>query len=71
MILLPADEAGLKILQLLGIEDKCIIEATIYIKANNFITANVTSLVRTDNKIETELETVLKKYKLVEIEEKG
>jgi len=68
------DQVGHKILQLLGIKDEYIMEATIHIKANDIITAEVTHLVCVDDKFvldeeETELETLLKKYKLVEIEE--
>ena len=68
------DKHGWKILESLGIDTKNAVEAVIKIKLNDLLTVEVTSLVKIDgnfvlNKDETDIEKVLKRYKLKEVKE--
>ena len=68
------DKHGWKILELLGIDAKNAVEATIKIKVHDLMTVEVTHLVKVDgnfvlNEEETDLERELKKYEFKEIKE--
>jgi len=68
------DKHGWKILELLGIDTKNAVEATIKIKVHNLMTVEVISLIKVDgnfvlNEDETDLKKVLKKYVFKEIKE--
>jgi len=68
------DKHGWKILELLGIDTKLAVEATIHIKVHDLLTVDVTHLVKVDgnfvlNEDETEIEKVLKRYEFKEIKD--
>ena len=70
------NEIGWEILQLLGVKDSHIVEATIHIKVNDITTIDIKRFATREdgqfilNKEKTDIETLLKKYRLEVIKEK-
>ena len=70
------NEIGWEILQLLGVKDSHIVEATIHIKVNDITTIDIKRFATREdgklilNKEKTDIKTILKRYRLEEIKEK-